>query len=281
MKSILFNKTLDFIHSNTMKEYLYKMYQEGEFTPSAEDLFSIAYNSDNSLQEKNDFILELREYIEDKKSVDIVLHSFSLLLSDFKENGLYLLYVDRQYDDFYTTSTNEIVFPSVKDALSYLNLNQKYFINCKLCQNGKTLIENVYIEQNGVSGICTTHHEERDDISMPYISDNTEKLLNKYVYIPNPFSPGDVVYTYSKPSDLYVVINAEATPPSEDLDYYDTSVMVIPYEFKEYATPEKIEEHYNRLKEAKSQQIFINPYDIDIISLEHEHFYTLYLELKK
>ena len=52
-------------------------------------------------------------------------------------------------------------------------------------------------------------------------------------------------------------------------DVYDFSAMVVPYEYREYATPELIMKHYTERE----------PGTVDIISWQHEHIFIPFLEL--
>lgn len=278
----LFSKALEFIPSETMKEYLTALHNKGIFSFSAEDVLSLAYNSDNSFKQRFDCIRGLDEYISDKAAYKQICDAAALLESDFTENGLYLYTKEYIYsdddDDYEPIGTEELVFHTVEEAVAHVIAKEKGCICCKLMKDGKVLLDMVYIDDEYVYSFYTTRC--KDEFTLRYDERNdTDNILCKYVYIPNPFEPGDTVCSYDEPEIKYIIIDAEP-PRQEDfnglLDHIDASAMVVPYNIREHATPEKIKLHYERLTEERKNSNYVS---IDEISKHHDHICTIFLEL--
>lgn len=124
---------------------------------------------------------------------------------------------------------------------------------------GRVVCSELYLDRNGVYWISSPPE--------------AEQLLTKFVPPAlTVFQPGDIV-RYITDGSLWVVINADfaSWPPNfyQDCDYLDFSAMVVPYEYREYATQELIKKHYTERE----------PGTVDVISWQHEHLYLPYLEL--
>lgn len=82
--------------------------------------------------------------------------------------------------------------------------------------------------------------------------------------LPEIFAPGETVRSIID-GKRWVVINADITNLGGECDQFDFSAMVVPYEYREFATPELISAHF-----AERRQ--------DIIAERHEHLYLPWLE---
>ncbi len=278
----LFSKALGFIPSRTMREHLTALHNKGEFSFSAEDVLSLAYNSDKSFKERFDRIRELEALIRDKASYRQICDAAALLESDFSENGLYLytkedIYSDND-DDPEPIATEELIFRSVEEAAAYVAENRRGCVCCKLMRGEEILLDMVDIDNEYVSSFHTSRCKE--EFALWYDDLNAaDRMLNAYVYIPNPFEPGDTVCCYDDPDEKYIII--DAVPPCQEdynglLDHIDEAAMVVPYSIREHATPEKIKRHYERLPQERNDG---NGIPVDEISQHHDHIITLFLEL--
>ncbi len=275
----LFTQMLGFIGSNTMREYLSTLYEQGKFSPSAEDMLAIVYNSDKSLSDRFSFIKLLSEHITNKEAFKQLCDAAVLLQSDFAENDLHLYTNEDIFnDDDELIGSKELTFSSVEEAMSYSNNIDNGSMCCKLMSGESVLIDQIIIGKDDIHYFFTSHCDDEQALLTDELN-AADKMTNKYVYIPTPFEPGDTVCLYDDPNQKFIIINAEPDDPAkwgDMLDYIDVSVMVVPYSIKEHATPEKIKEHYARLTEGCVKG---NGVAADKISLHHDHIDPLYLEL--
>ena len=282
MKTQAFSGLLKFIGSRTMREFLIEQYSKGQLSLSAEDMLSIAFNSDKSFEERFDYIFSLAPLITEKMAFSSLCHGANLLMSDFRQYNLSLVtkeYVYGDDTDPEPVDTITLTFYSVEEAKSYVSSLDSGCATFDLRNNYKKVLESVTIDSSGIIDFNTTITFDSIPLFHKCETNPADLLKNRYVYLPNPFSAGDTVSLYDNPFEEYIIIDAEPADPAKygaPLDYVDMSAMVVPYEFREHATPEKIAEHRRRLEQAKELKALS---DYDAITLHHEHIDVLLLEL--
>ncbi len=282
MQTQAFLGMLNFIGSRTMREYLVEQYSKGQLTLSAEDMLSIAYNSDKSFEERFDYIFTLAPLITEKTAYSSLCHGANLLMSEFPQYHLTLVtkeYVYGDESDIEPVDTITLTFYSVEEAVSYAASQESGCATFSLHSGYKKVLDMITIDSSGIIDFNTTILFDDGPLFRGNDTDPADLLKNRYVYLPNPFSAGDTVCLYDNPFEEYIIIDAEPADPAEygvPLDYVDMSAMVVPYEFREHATPEKIAEHRRRLEQLREIK---QASDIDAITLHHEHIDVLLLEL--
>ena len=276
----MFAKVMEFVLSRTMRNYLSQLHSEGKLTLSGEDMVSIVYHSPRSFKERFELIPQLAELVEDKEAHRQLCKAAELLLSDFSEKGLYLLAREEIYDEddednYEPIAVKETEFNSFEEAAAYAAASESGYLCCRLCCGNEEVVREVGISDNDISYLRTTPCDEDCVCLEPNAAD---RMMNRYVYLPNPFKAGDVVCMSDAPEERYIII--VATPDDPDkiplrLDYIDTSVMVVPAEFKQYTDPEVIRLRYERLFEAGRNG---EDFPLDDIAIHHEHIPVLLLE---
>lgn len=254
---------ISFIPSKTMRDYLSQMINEGSWTPSAENMITTVYQSDKDIFQKSDFFrLLLGEKLD--KSTRKQLEDIICMHEKVKE------YINSpryafEYED--CMNGRICIFNGIRRAMKFLRKNKEWYIQVidKQKPRNERRIAELYIEKLeiiealAISGKKTVH----------------SNIGDRYVKYPHPFETGDTVYFTGNRKNLFSVVNAEL--PSLEMkgtDFIDASITVIPYEYREYASPLLVREHYER---RKSQSAFVH----DVITEQHEHMSVIYTELYK
>lgn len=253
-------KFIGFIPSKTMQEYLSQMIDEGSWIPSAEDIIATVYQSDRNIFEKSDFFrLLLDEKLSEstrKQLEDIVRVQENV--REYMDSSRYAFECEDRDGRVY-------IFNGIRHTMKFLRKHTRWYTRVidKQKRGNKRYISELYIEGfeivevSAVDGENTIHNKSGD----------------KYVKFPIPFEVGDVVHFTEDKKGLFCVVNTEL--PSIEMNgtnFIDSSITVIPYEYREYATPELAREHYER---CKSPSTYVH----DVITEQHEHMSVIYTEL--
>lgn len=255
-------KFIDFIPSKTMQDYLSQMINEGSWLPLAEDMAATVYQSDKSIFEKSDFFrLLLDEKLAEstrKQLEDIVcVHEKT---KEYTGSSRYAFECEDRNGRIY-------IFNGIRRVMKFLRKHRRWYTRVvdKQKQGNERYIAELYTDGSEIFEVSTIDEEN----TVP------NKLIDRYVQYPHPFEEGDVVYSTRNKKDLFCVVNAEQ--PSLEMkgtDFIDASIMVVPYEYREHATPELVKEHYER---CKSPSTYVH----DIIAEQHGHISVIYTELYK
>ena len=251
---------IDFIPSDTMKKYLSQSISSGSWTPSAEDMIATVYQSVRNISEKNEFFRILFEQTlaeSTRQQLEEIICTNDRAI-EYLNNSRYAFECESKNGRVY-------VFNGIRRAVKFLRKHEQWYIKvidkqkrgderytARLYADNLEIVEAVRLEHN--NAVCSS-------------------LGDRYVKFPVPFETGDVVYFTGDKNGLFCVVNADL--PSEELsgtDFIDSSIMVIPYEYREYATPELVKEHYER---CKSPSTYVH----DVIAEQHEHMSVIYTEL--
>lgn len=269
-------KMLEFIPSKAMHEHLKEKLECGEFSPSYEDMAATVFNGDGDIFQKAEYYkLLLNEPVDDNTRMELEWHV------KMAENiHIYIENKNNRYS-FVCRSIaekNYPVFNSFKKAVKYMHRNDLCYaaIADKHIKTSEKFIAEIIVSDNK---IIEANNYHKDWWTYP-----EDSLARRYVKYPIPFKQGDVVYNaHDSKRKLFCVVNASQPEYSEALDSIDACITVIPYEFKEYATPEKIEAHYKALEERRKNGacFYDDSMELDVISIEHEHMNVLYAELVK
>lgn len=269
-------KMLEFIPSVTMRKYLKEKLDSKEFAPSVEDIAATVFSGEGDIFQKAEFYKQLlKEDISDNTRRELVSYiEMSEHVSKYIENKdlRYSFVCGNEWEK------RRAVYNSFKKAVKFLRRNNSCYaaIMDKHISAKNKFVAEIIMDDNRRS-IIQANEYRNEHWSYPKGS-----IADRYVKYPVPFKVGDIVYnTYSMKRELFCVIDAEQPDYNELLDNIDASILVIPYEYKEYASPEKIKEHYDRLKNRKQQGEYFCDGEPDVISREHEHLSVLYTELWK
>lgn len=126
-----------------------------------------------------------------------------------------------------------------------------------IISRGRRVAPVVYINSNGIADIECGRGVGRLLNGCP--------VSGRSCALPEIFAPGDIVRDITTGA-RWVVISADISSLDGELcDIIDFSAMVVPYEYRGYATPELIRAHF-----AERRQ--------DVITEQHEHIYLPFLE---
>lgn len=267
---------LRFVPSETMRRYLSEKMSSGEFLPSPEDIVSTVYNGSGDVFEKADLCKKLlTENLSDntRKQLEELIKFSEKTAEYVKNDSLRYAFV---CGDFFDADGKKHVFNSFRKAAKHLRKTGDCYMAIWDKQPKKYIAELITDKKLRIIEANTYHAElwrrAADDITQ------------RYVKYPVPFQIGDVVYCAEDPRrELFCVVNAQLPEYSECLDCIDSSITVIPYEYREYASPETVSEHYKRLAERRAKGEFFcsGISELDVISREHEHISVLNAELYK
>lgn len=268
---------LSYIPSETMRGYLAEKLDSGEFAPSCEDMASTVFNFGRDVFRNADFYRRmLGEELSEDTRRELEWHvSMAENMQRYIENKnmRYAFVCGRMYHD------EDRVFNSFRKAFKYMKRRRSYYaaVADKHIRTSDKFIAELVTDEQGTIIEANSYHSE-------WWSYPQGSFARRYVKYPVPFKAGDVVYFAGDgEKKLFCVIDAEQPEYSERLDIIDASMVVIPYEFREYAVPENIRAHYERLAERRRNgNIFYDDStELDVISREHEHMGVLCAELWK
>ena len=253
-------KFIGFVPSQTMQNYLSQVMDEGSWSPSFEDIIATVYQSNRSVFEKSDlFRLILDEKLagNTKKQLEDII-SVHDNVKEYMNSPRYAFECEDRNGGVY-------IFNGIRRVMKFLRKHRRWYTRVvdKQKQSNERYIAELYIQNSEVVEALMLDGENAMH----------SKLGDKYVKFPIPFEVGDVVYFTKNINDLFCIVNVEL--PSIDMkgtDYIDASVTVIPYEYREYATPELVKEHYEH---CKSPSTYVH----DVITEQHEHMPVIYTEL--
>lgn len=268
---------LCYIPSETMGEYLADKLNSGELAPSYEDMAATVFNCGRDIFRNADFYRRmLGEELSEDTRKELEWH---VNMADNTQK--YIENKDMRYafvcGGIYSDDSR--VFNSFRKALKYMKRTRLYYaaVADKHIRTSDKFIAELITDEHGIIIEANNYHS--DWWSYPKGS-----IANRYVKYPVPFKAGDVVY-YAGDGEkkLFCVIDANQPDYDERLDSIDSSMVVIPYEYKEYALPEYIRAHYERVAERrrKGMIFYDDSTEIDVISREHEHMGVLCAELWK
>ncbi|MGN1415783.1 MAG: hypothetical protein ACI4XF_03010 [Oscillospiraceae bacterium] len=271
-------KLTGYIPSVTMREYLAEKMERGEFAPSYEDMASTVFNfSKKDIFCNAEFYrLLLKEPLEENIRKELEWHIN--MAENVRE---YIGNKDMRYafecQTLYETSPP--VYNSFRKALKRLKHTGSAYLAVidKRISGADKHIAEMTVDEKGNIIRANNYHSTRWKYPDGSVAD-------RYVKYPVPFRAGDVVYYVGdKERRLFCVIDARQPDPGVGTDSIDASMVVIPYEFREYASPENIRAHYERLAERRRNGIMFydESTELDVISREHDHMGVLYAELWK
>lgn len=268
---------LGYIPSETMRGYLAEKLESGEFAPSYEDMAATVFNCGRDIFVNADFYRRmLRESFSEDTRKEL---EWYVNMADNMQR--YIENKDMRYAFVcgWIYSDDSRVFNSFRKALKHMKCTHSYYaaVADKHIRTSDKFIAELVTDEHGIIIEANSYHS--DWWSYPEGS-----VANRYVKYPVPFKVGDVVYfSGDREKKLFCVIDAEQPDYNERLDSIDASMVVIPYEYKEYASPEHISAHYERLAERrrKGAIFYDDSTELDVISREHEHMGVLCAELWK
>ena len=256
---------ISFIPSQTMRKHLAENIETGNWIPSAEDMAATVLQSGKNIFKKSEFLKALiNETLSEstRKQLEniIAIHE---KVRDYISCSRYAFECEDRYCD------KVHVFNSVRRMIKFLRKQNGFYFRVidKQKSGFNRYVAELMVENDEIV--------EADSIADGSIVHNT--ICSRYVKFPVPFEAGDTVYCTGNKNELFCVINADQ--PDSDmlyLDSVDASIMIIPYEYREYATPEKIHEHYENIKKGAADN---KQYTPDIISIQHGHLAIIYAEL--
>lgn len=270
----LYYESLSFIPSETMRKYLRKKHSENEFELSAEDCISIVCNGGGDIFSKRDYYKKLLETELSEKTRRELLEMISWIdMTESCVNGK-AGYSFACGDIWYN---RPVLFNSFKKAAKYtLRQKKTEIVICDMSLAG----------EERFMALLVIDEKSKVIYSEKYVREarftDHSSLKNRYVKFPVPFKTGDTVYyAGDRKKELFSVINAAQPEPSEMVDFMDSSIMVIPCRYHEYATPENVRAHYERnmRRKAEGKLFYDDDPEPDIISREHDHMSVIYTEL--
>lgn len=258
---------ISFIPSQTMRTYLSENIENGCWCPSFEDMAATVLQTDRNIFEKSEF---LKVLLDEKLTEDTrnELEDIIALYENIREYigcSRYAFECEDRYSD------KVFIFNSIRRTMKFLRKQDMFYF--RALDKQKTG-QNRYVAE-----LIAEKGEITDASSIADGNTVHHKICSRYVKFPIPFEEGDTIYSADDKADLLCVINAEQPDPDlPGVDSVDASIMVIPYEYREYATPEKIREHYEQLAARVTENSLYEP---DIISVHHGHQPIIYAELYK
>ncbi|MCI7767769.1 MAG: hypothetical protein MSJ26_07320 [Oscillospiraceae bacterium] len=272
----LYYGSLSFIPSETMRKYIAGKLSENEFELSAEDVISIVCNGGGDIFAKRDYYKKLleTELSENTRSELLKMISWiDMTESCIKGSKGYSFACGDIWDN------RIVLFNSFRKAAKYTLRHKKNdIVICDMSLTGEERFISL-LEIDEKSRVIYSGKFVREAHFTDHVS-----LKNRYVKFPVPFKTGDTVYyAGDRRRELFSVINAHQPEPWEMADFMDSSIMVIPYRYHEYATPENVRAHYERNMRRKAEgKLFYDDDPLpDVISREHDHMSVIYTELYK
>lgn len=244
-----FTKTaLDFIDSGSVREFLIK----NGTVFSAEDTIPIVFNSSKPQYERFSTILEILSEMDTPEA-----NRLAEILKNLNEITCTAHNPHYIFREKYRSNPRR--FLTAAQMMKWLKKgSERYLIVDVLCR-GKVIYSELYLDKNGIYDICCPGEVKRllTDFKPPQLTF---------------FEAGNIVRDITDGS-LWVVIDADFTSDRlnnlSGWEIIDFSAMVVPYKYREYATPELIRRHYSERE----------PGTVDLISIEHQHLYIPILEL--
>lgn len=256
---------INFIPSQTIREHLSQNIEIGSWLPSFEDMAAVVLQSDRNIFEKSEFLRVLLDetLTEDtRKQLENVIDIHENV-REYIRSSRYAFECEDRYSD------KAHVFNSIKRMMKFLRKQKGFYF--------KVLDKEKYGKKRYIAELFAENGEIIEAYSIIDGDVVPCKLYSRYVKFPVPFEAGDTVYYTGSKANLFCVINAEQPDPAlPGVDSVDASIMIIPYEYRAHATPEKIREHYENLKLRLTDN---NSYIPDVISIQHGHMAVIYAEL--
>ncbi|MGN0649589.1 MAG: hypothetical protein ACI4KM_04060 [Oscillospiraceae bacterium] len=237
---------LSFIESSSVR----KMLSENGTAFSPQNAAAIVFNSSRPQQERFEALFDILADIDTPQS-----RSLSELLQGLNEitcpkgNPHYI------FREKYAGNPRE--FLTAAQVKRFLAKHTDSYLILDVYSRGKIVCEELYLCSSGVYDLRCPAEVKRlvEAFTLPQLEF---------------FKPGEVVRNISDGS-LWVVIDADFTKtPSTACEWeiIDFSAMVVPYEYRDYATPELIHRHFTERSAGGA----------DIISVQHEHICLPLLE---
>jgi hypothetical protein len=279
------------IQSEHLKEHLKK--EKKIFTP--EEQVTIIYNSDLTIDEKEDILIKYlcNGEVEDWFDSDDEVNDFRIKVNKIIKS-IYL------FRNLINMDSTVIMFD---DALQYNKscakdlsvIKEKYRIAKEKDDrlvDLDTQITLIHIDTAAILAWAEIN-ESGDVIRYDFVRENIESLItpgcmekvtsgleDKYVNIPNDFNVGDIVTICNDITHKRYIVVADSKLPEQlqkSSDYsVDASVMIIPEEC--LTNDKRYKEQIDNIIKERIEKLNNGEQDIDVITKEHEHVHVTLLE---
>lgn len=249
-------EALEFIESDTMREFLQVEAQKERFTLNEEQMCSIVWNSRQALSMKETFLLGFPEL---PCAIDLIkrMEAVRLYLQENHENEVYVLLVNDRFYGVY--NRYDVAKEEFQDFQDFADENAE--ITLELYDvRGSRFRGRLFLDETFE---ITAFDFSKEVVETEKLWNNadTDRVVNLYIQLPHPFETGDIVGR-KRSFDTYKIVNPEQ--PQDlfgELNAGDMQVEVVPYD--------EDEEDLSDLADA----------DAELVEPQHESIPLLQLEL--
>lgn len=218
------SEAIEFIESNTMREFLKEELKKERLTLSDEKLCSLVWNSRQAISMKQAFLMEFPEL---PCAIDMIkrFEKVRLYLQENHENEVYVLLINDRFYGVY--NRYDVAKEDFADFRDYVNEDSDIFLEMYDVRGSRyrgRLILDACFEVAGFDFSYDVIQEEK-----MWENADTDRVINLYIKLPHPFEKDDIVSKKGS-FETYKLVNAEL--PEDlfgELTAGDMQLEAVPY----------------------------------------------------